>query len=539
MNITDLISQLKTRFLDMSMGQRFGVFAVIGFAVATIVVAMMWGMAPKYQYLFTDLADTDASLIVQYLKENRVPYKLVKGGSAIMIPEESVYETRIDLAAKGLPKGGVDKGFALFDETGFSTSEFVQKINYQRALQNELANTIMSLEEVDYARVHIAMPKESIFIEDEKPAKASIVVKPRAGQSIRQTQVQGIVYLVAKSVRGLDPENISIVDIRGRVLYEGKNESDAISLASNYLDVKRSIENMLQSRAQDLLEKIVGPASAIVKVSADINMDMVKSVEDMYDPEIQVVRSEELKNEFSGSENSIGGIAGTQSNIPTGRGTSNNIPQNANSGGSNIVRNYEIARNQTETIQSPGEITRLTVSVVVDGIYKTDDEGKRIFVARQDEEIKGIENAVRHAVGFSSDRDDTISVSCIPFAQEDTDIDALSAKARLIEYGMTALKYFFIFVVILLVLLMVVRPMMRWLIRPVKVIDEMPDRKNALTSDERDEIASTELPQLEVDAKSDEMKRLIDGRRRMIQKNSKNDMETATAVIKSWLQENM
>jgi flagellar M-ring protein FliF len=312
MNIKDYLTQLMSRFTSMSMGQRFGLLAVSGMAIAVIVVSLMWSIAPKYQYLFTDLDDADASLIVQHLKDNRIPYKLTKGGTALMIPEKDVYETRLSLASQGLPKGGMEKGFALFDETGFSTSEFVQKINYQRALQNELANTIMSLEEVDYARVHIAMPKESIFIEDEKPAKASIVIKPRQGQKITPSQVQGVVYLVAKSVRGLDPENISIVDIRGKVLFEGKDKSQAISLANNYLDVKHGIENMLQTRAQDLLEKIVGPASAIVKVSADINMDMVKSIEDSYDPEIQVVRSEELKNEFTGGNNIIGGIAGTQ-----------------------------------------------------------------------------------------------------------------------------------------------------------------------------------------------------------------------------------
>ena len=202
MNIRDSFTQLTQWFSKTSTGQKFAFLSAAGLAIAVVVVSLMWALAPTYQYLFTNLDESDAALIVQSLKENNTPYKLVKGGTAIMIPEKDVYETRLDLASKGLPKGGVGSGFALFDETGFSTSEFVQKINYQRALQNELANTIMSLEEVDYARVHIAMPKESVFIEDEKPAKASIVVKPTSGRQITQEQVQGIVYLVAKSVRG-------------------------------------------------------------------------------------------------------------------------------------------------------------------------------------------------------------------------------------------------------------------------------------------------------------------------------------------------
>ncbi|HPC47087.1 MAG TPA: flagellar basal-body MS-ring/collar protein FliF, partial [Deltaproteobacteria bacterium] len=245
----NLIKQLPSKFVAMSMAQRVGVLAVAAMAVAVVVVGLMWATAPTYQYLFTGLSEQDASLVVQHLKDSRIPYRLSKGGSAVMIPEKLVYETRLSLAAQGIPKGGVGRGFSLFDETSFSSSEFVQKINYQRALQDELANTIMSLEEVDFARVHIAMPKESIFIEDEKPAKASIVIKTRPGMHMGPSKVQGIVYLVEKSVRGLDPENISIVDIRGRVLYEGKKDSESVALASDRLEFKKAVEVQLQERA--------------------------------------------------------------------------------------------------------------------------------------------------------------------------------------------------------------------------------------------------------------------------------------------------
>jgi flagellar M-ring protein FliF len=540
MSIQDSFTQLTQRFSKTSTGQRFAFFSAAGLAVAVIVVSLMWTLAPTYQYLFTNLDESDAALIVQSLKENNTPYKLVKGGTAVMIPEKAVYETRLSLASKGLPKGGVGSGFALFDETGFSTSEFVQKINYQRALQNELANTIMSLEEVDYARVHIAMPKESVFIEDEKPAKASIVVKPTSGRQITQGQVQGIVYLVAKSVRGLDPENISIVDIHGKVLFEGQQNSQAISLANNYLDVKHATESMLQGRAQDLLEKILGPAAAIVKVSADINMDMVKSVQDNYDPEIHVVRSEELKNEFRGSDVINAGIAGTESNLPTGRGGPDSIPENASSGQSNVIRNYEIARNQTERIESPGGITRLTISVVVDGTYKQDEGGNRIFVSRTESELKSIEDAVRHAVGFSVDREDTISVSCIPFNQEESDLMALAEQAKKRELLMSLLKPAVFLVVTLLVLLFVIRPLIRWLSQSIRVIDKAQEKKHLLAGDEEgEEIEARNIPHMEIQDQTDEVKQALIDRRKTIEKNTKSDMDTATAVVKSWLQESL
>ncbi|HDP25242.1 MAG TPA: flagellar M-ring protein FliF [Deltaproteobacteria bacterium] len=534
----DTFMNIAARFSAMSMGQRFGLFAACGLVLAVVLVTLMWSLAPKYQYLFTDLSEADASMIVQNLKENRVPYKLVKGGSAIMIPEESVYETRLSLAGQGLPKGGLGKGFALFDETGFSTSEFVQKINYQRALQNELANTIMALEEVEFARVHIALPKETIFIEDEKPAKASIVIKPKPGLNLNSQKVQGIVYLVEKSVRGLEPENISIVDIKGKVLYEGKGSSAAVSLASKHLEVKNAIETLLQTRAQDLLERIVGSEAAIVKVSSDINMDMVKSVQDTFDPEVHIVRSEEMKSTFNSADRFGQGIAGTQSNLPTGRGGPEQLPQNASSGGSDIIRNYEIGRNQVERIYSPGDITRLTVSVVVDGRYEASPEGNKTFIPRPASELREIENAVKHAVGFNADRDDTISVSCIPFAQVDSDIGAISESAQRKELISALAKPVLLFAVILMLLLFVVRPMLKWATKSVKVLENVPDTQRALQAGQTEQIEADETPLLEVAAKSDDLKRAVHGKRKLIEKISKDDMGSATAVVKSWLQEN-
>ncbi len=537
--MTNFIKQLPAKILAMGMGQRIGLFAVCGLAVAVLVVSLMWATAPKYQYLFTDLKEQDASLIVQDLKESRIPYQLTKGGTAIMIPEKNVYETRLSLAAKGLPKGGVGTGFALFDQTDFSQSEFVQKINYQRALQNELANTIMSLEEVAFARVHIAMPKESIFVEDEKPAKASIVIKTKPGMQMSPSQVQGIVYLVEKSVRGLDPESISIVDIKGKILYEGKKDSDSVVLASDRLEYKRAIENQLQERAQGLLEKIVGPQAAVVKVSADVNMDMVKNVEDTYDPEIHVVRSEELKNQYAGADKETKGAAGTPSNLPTGKGGPDAIPAKGAEGGESIVRNYEIARNQTERILSPGDVKRLTVSVVVDGTYKADKAGNKLFVPRQASELKDIENAVRHAVGFNADREDLISVSCMPFAQEDTDLSALSEKEKKKDFILSLIKPGIFFVIVVLVLLFIIRPMLKWLTKSVKVVERVHAHERGIGMEERGLLENEEVPQLEVAPKSEEMKRAVQGKRKSIENTLKNDMNTATAVVKSWLQESV
>ncbi len=538
MTFRELINNSREKFNALDSNRKMGFVALAVLAVAILTVSIIWGTAPDYQYLFTDLNDTDASMIVQKLKESNTPYKLTKGGTAVMVPEQHVYETRLTLAAQGLPKGGVGQGFSLFDETSFSTSEFVQKINYQRALQNELANTIMSLEEVDFARVHIVLPKESVFIEDEQPAKASIVVKPKPGSRLSNSQVQGIVYLAAKSIRGLESENISIVDIKGRVLFEGRDEESAASFASNHLEVKHNIEHMLESRAQEMLEKIAGPGAAIVKVSADVNMDMVKSVQDNYDPEIQIIRSEELKGSFSGTGDETGGVPGTQSNLPTARGGAIEIPQNANSGNSSVVRNYEIARSQTEIIQSPGDIKRLTISVVVDGTYETAADGNRSFVPRSDDELKRIEDAVKYAVGYSADREDIISVSSMPFAQEDADLLAMAEKAKRNEFITSLIKPLVTLLTVLLILLFVIRPMMKWMSGSVKTVERVPQEQPEIEGEETAQIESEDMAQIEAAAaKSDEMKSAVMGQRKAIENIKESDVDSATAVIKSWLQE--
>ncbi|MCD6280283.1 MAG: flagellar M-ring protein FliF [Deltaproteobacteria bacterium] len=537
MNMKEFLTGLKEKLASLSMGQKVGILSLLGLGVAVFVVTLMWTLAPNYQYLFTDLSDTDASLIVQNLKENRIPYKLTNGGTAVMVPESKVYETRLELAGKGLPKGKGGKGFSLFDETGFSTSEFIQKIDYQRALQDELAKTIMSLDEVDYARVHLVLPKDSVFVEDEKPAKASVVIRPRPGLILSPEHVQGIVYLVAKSVRGLEPENISIIDNTGKVLYEGRTQDNAV-LANNRLEIRRAIESSLEKRSQDMLDKILGPGKAVVKVSADVNMDMVKSVKDIYDPDSKVVRSEQISNESSPQGPSAGGIAGVQANIPTGRGTPGMIAPGNTTSTSNIVRNYEISRNKVELVQSPGEIKRLTVSVIVDGNYKTSKDGKKLFVQRSEEEMKEIEDAVKHAVGFNVDRDDSIAVSCMPFKREVTEVKPASIKDKIMDHIVTIIKIVVFLLVTILVFMFIVRPAMKWMTSPVRVLEGMAETRKSIQGEEPGAIEGEERPQIETAvAKSEEMKQAVHGRRKEIEAITKDNMESATAVIRSWLKE--
>jgi len=213
------------------------------------------------------------------------------------------------------------------------------------------------------------------------------------------------------------------------------------------------------------------------------------------------------------------------------------VPGGGTRGAGSILRNYEIGRNQTERIFSPGDVKRLTVSVVVDGTYKTDKDGNKMFVARQVSELKEIENAVKNAVGFNADREDLISVSCMPFAQDETDLGAI-AKEKNKELIMTAVKYFLFFVIVVLVLMLVIRPLLAWLTKSVRVVERIQAHERELGGESSALLEGGEdTLQLEAVAKSDEMKRAVQGKRRAIEKITKNDMNTATAVVKTWLQE--
>ncbi len=400
--------------------QRKIMMAVVLLLVMGGFVAMYAvGSKEAFQPLYGKLSADDAAQIVNKLREKRVPFKLEGGGTLVLVPADQVYSLRLTLAGEGLPKGnGV--GFEIFDKTNFGTTEFVQKLNYQRALQGELARTIEQFQEVENARVMIVMPKDSVFMDERKPPSASVMLKLRSRLS--KSKIRAVVNLVASAVEGLTPDLVSVVDTEGHVLSEKASAEDKDKdLADSQLEYEQAYERDLAHRIQSMLEGIVGTGKAIVRVNADMDFSQVQTSEEIYDPDSKVVRSQQVSREnddsTKGQTNGVSSVNPVTSTNPL----SNKITDKSQR--QNETVNYEINRTLRKTIKPIGVVKRLSVAAVIDGTYTqgTGKNGKptRIYVPRTAADIAQFTSLVKQAMGFDSDRNDQVSVESLPFAEMD------------------------------------------------------------------------------------------------------------------------
>ncbi len=418
----------------------------------------------SYKVLFSGLTQEDAGEVVAKLKEQRSPYQLSQDGTAILVPAEQVYETRLALAGEGLPRGG-GVGFEIFNEVSLGTTDFVQRLNYQRALQGELARTIRNFQQVVEARVHIATPKESVFIEDEKPPTASISVKLRGREKLSQHQIQSIVNLVASAVPGLTTENITLVDTSGRLLFRKQGEGDGI-LSGSQLEYQMKIEDTLRQKVETMLEEVVGINKARARVTAEIDYSRKELTEENFDPEAQVVRSEQLLTE----NDQRGGL--TPEGIPGVKGELATFAEpgaEGSSGGAynrqNVTRNYEISKQVKHVQEKGGAVKKLSVAVMVDGTYEksVDKDGKTSlqYQPRSAEEMRYFDKLVKNAIGFDEERGDQVEVASLPFAlsaMPEEQADAMDKWRGMMEWlAMPVISL----LIALLVILFVVKPFLK------------------------------------------------------------------------------
>ena len=242
---------------NMPPARRISLAVTMLLVVGGFVALLLWTNRPNYQVLFSNLSTGDAAKITEKLKEQRIPFELKEGGNAVLVPEEMVYQLRLDLASDGLPQGS-NVGFEVFDSVSFGTTEFVQKLKFQQALQGELARTITQFDTVSQARVHIVAAGDSLFAEPEKPATASVVLRLVAGRSLDRQELQGIVNLVACAVEGLKPENVTVVDMAGGLLSQGQEALTAGGLSRSQFEYQRRLERSIETRIQTMLEPVVG-----------------------------------------------------------------------------------------------------------------------------------------------------------------------------------------------------------------------------------------------------------------------------------------
>lgn len=405
--------------------------SLVGAGVAVlggILLLVFMAGRTSYEPLFANLHITDQSAVVSYLKEQKIPFKVDSTYSAILVPRDKVYEARIALAGRGIPNNGTT-GYELLDNSKVGATDFQQRVAYNRALEGELARTIQWVNAVDTARVTIVIPETRLFLEQQQPSTASVMLKMAPGMEIGQEEVKAIVHLVASSIEGLKPENVTVVDTDGQNLTDLIADGSLLFLDSgggrgrkDVTSVQRRLEQQqeleFEQKLRTLLERVYGPGRAKVAVRVQLDFDKKSNNQRTYipltDTKTGVVRSTQNTEEsYTGPANFPGGIPGTTTNIPgyvanTGQGSGN-----AEYNRADTVTNYDITTHESQQVETPGKVKRLSASVIIDGKLKAD-------------EIANWKDAVANAIGFDEVRGDRLTVIGMPF---DTSVeDAMVAR---------------------------------------------------------------------------------------------------------------
>ena len=390
-------SQFSSVLKKLTLQQKIGIGVAAAASIVAVIALITWANKPNYGVLFSNLDAKDASQIVAKLKAASVPYKLGDEGKAILVPKDQVYQLRLQMAGQGLPKSSV-VGYDIFDKPSFGMTNFTQKVDYKRALEGELEKTILQLNEVSGASVHIVIPEQALFTSQQKKTTASVFLKLKDGEQLTPGEINGIQHLVAASIEGLDPSNVTIVDANGNLL--SRKMSGVEALTSTQYDMETKVESYLANKAQTMLDGVLGPGNAIVRVNADLDFNRMEKTTEQYDPN-SVVLSEQTMQQHASQP---------------GDTTTNNSAQTS------TVTNYDVGKTVEKIVGTVGGIKKLSVAVLVNGKYTAIDKGGTQtveYTPRSPEEIAQLTNIVKTAVGFDPTRGDQVSLVNIPFENSD------------------------------------------------------------------------------------------------------------------------
>lgn len=496
------VQRLREAFNRLSERQKIGLAVAIAAIVALIVGTVLWSRQPDYKVLFSNLDERDGGNIVATLEQQNIPHRMSNTG-AIMVPAERVHEVRLKLASQGLPRGGMI-GFELMENQKFGISQFAEQVNYQRGLEGELARTIMSIGSVQAARVHLAIPKPSVFVREEQKPTASVMLSLYPGRALDSTQVAGITHLVSSSVPQLQPGNVSILDQNGSLLSTLKNKLTEAGLDATQLKYVREVENGIVARIEDILKPVLGPDNFKVQVAADIDFSQSEQTAETFrpnaTPETTAIRSRQ-NNETASVNEATGGVPGALTNQPpvpataplTAPATGNtgapgqrpgNIPGNIDAAGitapinaagqpisttKNSTVNFELDRTIRHTKQGMGAVRRLTAAVVVNHRKDVDAKtGKDITKPLADNEMKQINELVREAMGFSQERGDSISVANAPFTAVEKEEISLPVwkDPEMLGVGKELLQYLLIAGIIAFLYFKIIQPALKTMFPP-------------------------------------------------------------------------
>ncbi len=408
------------RLTQNPLARQLAVMVGIAVSVALGVVIALWAWTPNYSLLYGDLAEKDASEVVAALQQAGIEYKVDGTTGAVMVKSSQLQDARLKLAGQGLPRGG-SVGFELLQqESGFGTSRAVEAARFHRALEGELARTVATLASVQTARVHLATPKQSVFVREKQHPSASVTVKLYSGRTLEKGQVAAIIHLVASSVPGLDASRVTVVDHKGNLL-SGQMDTREMMMTATQFEYTAQLESHYQQRVEEILTPILGADRVRAQVTADVDFTLTEQTEERFNPDLPALRSEQINEQSSRLGAAQGGIPGALSNQPPAAGTAPEQAAGAAGGeqagaaeplnvSKRATRNYELDKTISHTRLSSGTLRRLSVAVVVDDVVTTNDAGDTVRQERTPEEISRITQLVKEAIGFNAQRGDSVRV---------------------------------------------------------------------------------------------------------------------------------
>lgn len=483
-----LLSNFAFRFNELPASRKMGLAAALAASIALIVGLLLWSSAPEYKVLFSNLSEKDAGTITTTLQQMNAPYKTEAGGT-LLVPADQVYDLRFKLAAQGLPKGGA-VGFEVMDSPSLGMTQFQEQVAFQRGMEGELARTVQALSPVESARVHLAIPKPSVFIRDKQQPSASVLVNLHPGRALDPGQVQSIVHLVSSSVPELSPNNVTVVDQAGNLLTNKADGTAALGLNANQLDYVRLVERNYARSIEAIVSPIVGEGNVKAEVRADLDFSVSEATSESYrpnpTPDAQAVRSLQTVEDINRAGNQAQGIPGALTNQPPGPATAPlNAPAGANAGpnvgagqgeGGGSSRkenttNFELDKTIRHTKEPLGRIKRLSVAVVIN--YKaggTDENGvasKPIPLPAA--ELEQINNLVKESMGYSQQRGDTVNVVNAAFSESKAELDIpLWKDPDNVSLAKSLLKNLLIFGLAFYLVFGVLRPILRDMVKPAE-----------------------------------------------------------------------
>lgn len=536
------------------MGKRVVIGGAIAAAMAVIAAIWLWSSAPDYKVLFSNFSDRDGGAITASLDQMGVKYKFSDGGTAILVPAEQVHNVRLKLAAQGLPRAG-NVGFELLENQKLGTSQFVEQVNYQRSLEGELANSIQAVSAVASARVHLAMPKASVFVRDQQKPTASVLLNLQPGRTLDQAQVSAIVHLVASSVPELTPSNVTVVDQNGTLLSD-TSAKNGKQLDPNQLKYVEALQQNIVKQVESIIAPIVGQTNVRAEATAEVDFAQVDTAAEMYKPnsppEPQAIRSQQTSESSGPGTQNPSGIPGALSNQPPGAATAP-IEGAAPAGqqaattaataaaptSKNATTNYEVDKTLRFEQKPMGGIKRLTVGVVVNYRRSVDPKtGKVAIKPLTSAEVAQINELVKQAMGYNQARGDTLNVANAPFDGIDKPADTVPdwwKDPNNLPLAKDIAKWVFIALVLLFLWYRILRPLLKPVMKKFDQAVEMPPEPEPAEQEADAEPDHDELARIAREAEEQKMVIVYKSNLEMAKTLAQNDPRIVANVIKEWL----